>query len=117
MIGKYSLIRLKDQQENLRNLLDLEYSKAPVHQDKELIGYCKGALEYLPQLIVLTKLWTDQQRYSLPEATLFEENADLTEKLKTLEKQLLEDDFLNQSCVDIKDTHYVKPDPRLVFED
>lgn len=117
MTGKYSLIRLREQQENLCNLLDLECSKVPVHQDRELIGYCKGALEYLPQLIALTKLWTDQQCYGLHETALFEENADLREKLKTLEKQLLEDDFLSQSYIDIKDTHYVKPDPRLVFED
>lgn len=86
----------------------------PSSDDSEFFGYCKASVEYIPLLITLLKL--DEARVaSIQNDDLWQEIEQLKSKIATLEAINTKRDQVFPS--EIKDTHYHRPDPRLVFED
>ena len=80
----------------------------------ERLGYCKAVVEYAPKLILMMKL--NQKRASMIQ------DEDLWQQIKRLEDKVQEQAAeLKRRALytppEIKDTHYHKPDPRLVSEE
>lgn len=106
---------LECRREACLNYIERYYNADPncVH-DEERLGYCKGSLEYLPFLITLLKI--DQTRIrEIQNDDLWREIDRLQNKIANLEAK--EIGLGKIFPTDIKDTHYHRPDPRLVFED
>jgi hypothetical protein len=84
------------------------------NSDPEFFGYCKASVEYIPLLIMLLKLEEDRARNI--------QNDDLWQEIERLRSRIATIEAINTKRehvfpTDIEDTHYHKPDQRLVFEE
>lgn len=112
-MDKFSIQSLEQKLEAAERYIESYYAN-PECWPVELLGYSKAVVEFVPKLILLMKL--DQKR-----ATMIKDD-ELWQQVKRLEDKLQEQAAeLERRALytppEIKDTHYHKPDPRLVMEE
>ena len=99
--------------ENAVRYIECYYAN-PGFGNEERLGHCKAIVEYLPRLITLMKL-EEKRNASIQDDDLWREIDRLQNRIAELEANEvgLKDIFPTE----IKDTHYHKPDYRLVGGD
>lgn len=93
-----------------------DYYANPDVGDKEKLGYCKAVIEYLPRLLTLLKLNKDRSSM-IQNDDLWKEINRLNDKIQEQAEKLERSEIYETSTIIIKDTHYNKPDPRLIGGD
>lgn len=106
---------LEWQLENATRYIECYYAN-PGFGNEERLGYCKAVTEYLPRLITLLKI-NEKRNASIQNNDLWQEINRLNDKIQEQVELLERSTILESSNIIIKDTHYHRPDPRLVFED
>ena len=92
------------------------YYANPDVGDKERLGYCKAIIEYLPRLLTLLKLNKDRSNI-IQNDDLWKEINRLHDEIDKLKPDEYDLQQVYYNSIDIKDTHDVKPDYRLVGGD
>ena len=99
--------------ENAARYIECYYAN-PGFGNEERLGHCKAIVEYLPRLITLVKL-EEKRNASIQDDDLWREIDRLQKRIAELEASKL--DLKDIFPTEIKDTHYHKPDYRLVGGD
>jgi hypothetical protein len=109
-----TIATLEQSLQNSLQYIERYYADPNCVRDDERLGFCKGAVEYIPFLITLLKIDQTRQR-EIQNDDLWREIDRLQNKIANLETE--EANFGKIFPTDIEDTHYYKPDPRLVCGD
>lgn len=110
---KFSIPVLEMQLEDATRYIEASFTN-PKFVNEERLGYCKALIEYLPRLITILKI-EEKRNASIQDDDLWREIDRLQNRIAELEASEL--DLKDIFPTAIKDTHYHKPDPRLVGED
>ena len=110
---KFSVPVLEMQLEDATRYIEASFAN-PKFVNEERLGYCKALIEYLPRLITILKI-EEKRNASIQDDDLWREIDRLQNRIAELEATGLglKDIFPTE----IKDTHYHKPDYRLVGGD
>ena len=109
------ICELERRQENCVQYIERYYANDPtLTKDEEILGHCKASLEYIPTLLTLLKINQTREREI--------QNDDLWREIDRLQNRIAELEASELGLTDIfpteiKDTHYHKPDYRLVGGD
>jgi hypothetical protein len=82
----------------------------------EVVGYCKAGIEFIPTILTLMKI-EEKRKTDIQTDDLWKEIDRLHDEIDKLKPDEYDLQQAYYNSIDIKDTHDVKPDPRLVFED
>ena len=106
------IYELERRQENCVQYIERYYANDPtLRKDEEILGHCKASLEYIPILLTLLRINRDRAKEI--------QNDDLWKEINRLQNRITELEAREVGLkdvfpTDIKDTHYHKPDYRLV---
>jgi hypothetical protein len=110
---KFSIPVLEMQLEDATRYIEASFV-SPKFVNEERLGYCKALIEYLPRLITILKI-EEKRNASIQNDDLWQEIDRLQNRIAELEASKL--DLTDIFPTEIKDTHYHKPDHRLVGGD
>lgn len=95
----------------------IEYYYAnPEFGNAERFGYSRAVVDYAPRLLTLMKL-ESKHAGIIENEDLWKEINRLSEQLKKQSSQILGTTTVDTPTLIIEDTHYHKPDPRLIMEE
>jgi hypothetical protein len=95
----------------------IEYYYAnPEFGNAERFGYSRAVVDYAPRLLTLMKL-ESKRAGIIDNEDLWKEINRLSEQLKKQSSQTSGTTTVDTPTLIIKDTHYHKPDPRLIMEE
>ena len=92
------------------------YYANPEFGNAERLGYSRAVVDYAPKLLTLMKL-ESKRAGIIDNEDLWKEINRLSEQLKKQSSQISGTTTIDTPTLILEDTHYHKPDPRLVSEE